>query len=133
MGYHDQLLDILDRRPLTKNELYDFFMLLFGNAGSISDTTSSKNLNSTLYSDTDEDKEVVCRHYFGNDPPNPSIDWYGFMKCLTKASEEEALHWHPIKQRPKSWVSLNKINAIYGSSKIDYYYLKASSMLGLAD
>merc|ERR1712157_202310 len=93
MGYHDQLLDILDRRPLTKNELYDFFMLLFGNAGSISDTTSSKNLNSTLYSDTDEDKEEVCRHYFGNDLPNPSIDWYGFMKCLTKASEEEALHW----------------------------------------
>jgi len=129
MGYHDRILDTLDRRSLTKNELYDFFVLLFGSGGSTSDSASSKDIESTLASDPAEETEEVCHHISGNDLPNPSNDWYGFMTSLKKSSNDEALHWHPIKQRAKPWFSLNTINDVYGSSKIDYYYIKASSLL----
>jgi len=131
MGYHDQILDLLDRRPLTKEELYDFSVLLFGSGANISDTASSKNMNSTLNSDPSDEKEQAYQ-FCGIDLPNPSNDWVGFMRCLTRLSENEELHWHPIKQRAKPWVSLNKMNAIYGSSIKDYYKVKTSLFLGLA-
>ena len=31
MGFHNRLFDLLDERPLTRDELRDFCMLLFGN------------------------------------------------------------------------------------------------------
>jgi hypothetical protein len=30
LGYHDRLVDLIDERPLTKGELRDFCVLLFG-------------------------------------------------------------------------------------------------------
>ena len=48
--------------------------------------------------------------------PDPSVDWDGFMKEVTHLLKNEKNQWHPIKKRAKPWVSVNKLNRIYGNA-----------------
>lgn len=85
MGYHDRIFDMLDERRLTKTELRDFCLLLFG----------------------EDNFDGV---------PDPSFDWVGFINRIEMLQEKENSQWNPIRNRAKPWISIKKLNQIYGNS-----------------
>merc|ERR1739844_444943 len=71
MGFSHRLFDLLDERPLTKDELLEFFRLIFG--------------------EDKFDSSVV---------PDPQIDWKGFSeRVAVVVNEEEKKQWNPIKKK----------------------------------
>lgn len=82
LGYHDRLFDLIDERPLTKGELRDFCVLLFG----------------TEYSAV----------------PDPVIDWKGFLSYVEDCLTREKVQWNPLSKKKKPWVSIKKLNRVYG-------------------
>jgi len=86
MGYHDRTFDLIDERLLTKSELYDFCVLLFGR----NNFTEMKI-------------------------PHPSKDWIGFTKAIRVLQKNEMLQWNPLKGDARPWINIKKLNRIYGS------------------
>lgn len=82
LGYHDRLFDLIDERPLTKGELRDFCVLLFGT-----------------------DYRTI---------PDPVVDWKGFLKYVKAHLSQEMPQWNPLTKKTKPWVSINRLNRIYG-------------------
>ena len=82
LGYHDRLFDLIDERPLTKGELRDFCVLLFGT----------------------EYRTV----------PDPVMDWKSFLKYVEAHLRREQDQWNPLTKSKKPWVSIKRLNRIYG-------------------
>jgi hypothetical protein len=84
LGYHDRLFDLVDERPLTKGELRDFCVLLFG-----------------------VEVESV---------PDPVVEWKEFLLFVQDRLTQELPQWNPLKKKVKPWISVKKLNKIYGGS-----------------
>jgi hypothetical protein len=82
LGYHDRLFDLIDERALTKGELRDFCVLLFG---------------------TEYDQI-----------PDPLSDWAAFIDYVEQRIGHEKEQWNPRKKKLKPWISVKKLNKIYG-------------------
>mmetsp|Transcript_23097 Transcript_23097/g.38176 ORF Transcript_23097/g.38176 Transcript_23097/m.38176 type:complete len:185 (+) Transcript_23097:270-824(+) len=75
-GFRSRLADLLDERPLTRDELRDFAGLMFGEA----------NVMDGL--------------------PDPQTDWKGFRTEINRLQEHEALVYNPITKKMAPWMSL---------------------------
>jgi hypothetical protein len=84
MGFGHELFDLLDERPLTKNELKKFFLLIFG--------------PSKL--DGMPDPQINWKGFVKH------ID--------TIANECEKKQWNPMKKAVAPWVDAKKLNSLYG-------------------
>jgi hypothetical protein len=82
LGYHDRLFDLIDERSLTKGELRDFCVLLFG----------------TEYAQI----------------PDPLSAWDDFIEYVEQRIATEKEQWNPRKKKLKPWISVKKLNKIYG-------------------
>jgi hypothetical protein len=83
-GFHDRILDMLDERLLTKGELRDMALLLFGKS----------SVDGSL--------------------PDPAANWTLFLKELQRLQSQEDQQWNPISKKLSPWINLKKLNAIYG-------------------
>lgn len=95
MGYHDRIFDMLDERKLTKTELRDFCVLLFG-----------------------EDK------FYDGCAPDPWSNWNGFVSYLENLLQSENHQWNPIKKRSKPLLSTSKLNRSFGESSLIKSFVK---------
>jgi len=82
MGFCDQLFDFIDSRPLSRDELKDFFSHLFG------------------------------AHHF--ESYDPAINFRDFLDKIKRIMAGESEQFHPIKKKMRPWVSLKKLEEIYG-------------------
>jgi len=84
MGFSHKLFDLLDERPLTKDELKDFFLLIFG--------------PSKL--DGMPDPQIDWKGFVKH------ID--------TIVTKHEKKQWNPVKKVVTPWVDVKKLNSHYG-------------------
>jgi len=83
-GFHDRILDMLDERLLTKGELRDVALLLFGKS----------SVDGSL--------------------PDPAANWTLFLKELQRLQSQEDQQWNPISKKLSPWINVKKLNTIYG-------------------
>ena len=83
-GFHDRILDMLEERPLTRGELRDMALLLFGKS----------SVDGLL--------------------PDPAANWTLFLKALQRLQSHEDQQWNPISKKLSPWINVKKLNAIYG-------------------
>eukprot|EP00549_Striatella_unipunctata_P012844 CAMPEP_0118705956 /NCGR_PEP_ID=MMETSP0800-20121206/20234_1 /TAXON_ID=210618 ORGANISM="Striatella unipunctata, Strain CCMP2910" /NCGR_SAMPLE_ID=MMETSP0800 /ASSEMBLY_ACC=CAM_ASM_000638 /LENGTH=207 /DNA_ID=CAMNT_0006608325 /DNA_START=218 /DNA_END=841 /DNA_ORIENTATION=+ len=88
MGFHHRIIDMLDERKLTKDEVKDCCRFLFG----------AEKTNNRLLAD-------------------PATDWKGFLKELKQLLQQEPLQFNPIKRRMTPWIDVNRLRREYSSSK----------------
>merc|ERR1712194_245383 len=80
------LINLLDKRPLTLPEIHEFCAMFFlGESGQ---------------------RETHLPH-----PQN----WAEFLQSLTHLVKKEKAVWNPVSDRKTSWLSLSKMNEIYGN------------------
>merc|ERR1712113_155548 len=83
MGFSHKLFDLLDERRLTKDELKQFFLLLFG-PGKMDGLP-----------DPQIDWKGFCKHI------NQIVD------------KQEKHQWNPISKKVEPWVNVKKMNSQY--------------------
>jgi len=83
-GFHDRILDMLDERLLTKGELRDVALLLFGKS----------SVDGSL--------------------PDPAANWTLFLKELQRLQSQEDQQWNPTSKKLSPWINVKKLNTIYG-------------------
>lgn len=86
MGFYHKLFDLLDERSLTKDELRDFFRLLYG--------VDSDALDGL---------------------PDPQVDWDKFVDCIDRETSKAGLQWNPITKRMTPWIDIGKLDRKYGN------------------
>ena len=91
MGFHDKLLDLLDERKLTLDEVAQFARLLLIGESSSSVTTAKR--------------VGWC---------DPHVDWDGFLQDLKEMLAVNDLTHHPLRKRLRPWIDLAIIERRYG-------------------
>ena len=84
-GFHHRVFDMLDERSLTKMEIRDFCILLFGKS-----------------------------KFDG--VADPFIDWDAFSYEMERLLKQEPKQYDPVTKRISSWINMNRLNRIHGSS-----------------
>jgi Mg-chelatase subunit ChlD len=77
MGFYDNILDLLDEKKLSKDEVIQFCKLLFG-------------------------PNFLCE--VSVDPYN---DWNGFCTFLGTLMKNEQKQWNPVRRRMEPWIDIN--------------------------
>ena len=90
MGYHDKLLDMLDERKLTLDEVSQFVRMLLVDSSSSPTTT----------------KGLGCM--------DPYADWDGFLEDLKQILSGNELTYHPLRKRLRPWIDLAVLERSYG-------------------
>jgi hypothetical protein len=49
--------------------------------------------------------------------PDPAVDWAGFINSISHLVQTEEQQWNPIKKRQKPWISINRLNRVYGKKR----------------
>ena len=95
MGFHDKLLDMLDERKLTLDEVSQFArLLLVGESSSPSVPTTAKSMSSML--------------------TDAHADWDGFVRDLNEMLSANDLTYHPIRKRLRPWIDIAILERSYG-------------------
>ena len=81
------LINALDKRPLTHLEIYEFCKMCF------------------LGEDRNSEEDL----------PHPR-NWANFLRCLSRLVTKEKTIWNPIFNMQTTWLSLSKLNEMYGPS-----------------
>lgn len=90
MGFHDKLLDMMDERKLTLDEVSQFIRLLLGEASPSAGTTKTLSF------------------------ADPHGDWDGFIRDLKEILSANDLTYHPIRKRLRPWIDLAVLERSYG-------------------
>ncbi|KAL7563549.1 hypothetical protein ACA910_002216 [Epithemia clementina (nom. ined.)] len=121
LGFQHRVLDLLDERPLTYDELREFCIILFGtNTDTIhNDCNNHKNDNGLGdYQDTDDDGLAVAA---GEGWPDPATQWTDFVQCLQqhlqREHEQTPLHWDPRRKVVAPWINLKVLQQNYGGGR----------------
>jgi hypothetical protein len=83
-GFPNRLLDLLDEKSLTLEEMREFLQLLFG-----------------------------CETRF-EDLPDPALDWKKFEVCVSRMVDREECPWNPIKKKATPWIDVGQLERCYG-------------------
>ena len=46
--------------------------------------------------------------------PHPRENWNDFLRGLSKLVEKQKMQWNPVKKRQMPWISLRKLESMYG-------------------
>jgi hypothetical protein len=84
MGFYDTVLDSLDEKQLSKDEVIQFCKLLFG-------------------------KKFLCEASV-----NPDTDWNKFCIFLGDIMKNESKQWNPLTKRMEPWIDINVLKKQYG-------------------
>lgn len=95
-GLAPDMMDDLDERPLTLDEIHRLTKMLF-------------------LGDDDGDFHL----------PHPSRDWDKFLSRLQKLIDAEPGQWNPVKKRKTQWISMRKLESAYGGG-VEYSYREPS-------
>jgi len=82
-GLAPEVMDDLDERPLTLDELYEFCKMLFVG-----------------------DDDLI-------NLPHPKKSWNNFFRSLNVLVEKEKLQWNPVKRKSMPWINLSKLESKY--------------------
>lgn len=67
---------------------------------------------------TAKELQIFCEILFSQEhfksAPDPSSDWNGFVKFVDHLLEKEVPHWNPSNDKIKPWISVKKLEKIYG-------------------
>lgn len=70
---------------------------------------------------TRSDVRDVCALILGDTKfdgvPDPAVDWTGFVNSIGHLFQTEEEQWNPIKKRQKPWISINRLNRVYGKKR----------------
>ncbi len=84
-GLAPEVIDKLDERPLSLDELHKFCHVFF----------------------VGDDNDTI-------DLPHPKKSWSAFMRALKVLVEREKMQWNPIKKMAMPWINLKKLDAMHG-------------------
>ena len=91
------LIDYVDERPLTMDELYTFCKsFLLGQSNGCGMT--------------------------GVELPDPRTNWNMFLQGLSKLLEKERQQWNPVLGRLAPWINVTKLNSMYGGVQQQFHY-----------
>lgn len=96
-GLATDLMDFIDERPLSLNELYEWCMTFF----------------------VGDDGLVTMRH--------PAKDWNGFVADLQEFLKQEKMIWNPVKNKLYPWIDVNMLESVYQRGRADRVPFKSSS------
>lgn len=68
---------------------------------------------------TKKELRDFCALLFGtdySDIPDPLVDWKAFLSYVQDRLIYEQPQWNPLKKKIKPWISLKRLNKIYGGS-----------------
>ena len=83
-GLAPEIMDDLDERPLSLDELHEFCHVLFVGG----------------------DDDII-------DLPHPKKSWSAFIRALNVLVEKEKKQWNPIKKMATPWINLKKLDAMH--------------------
>ncbi|KAL7522496.1 hypothetical protein ACHAWX_007197 [Stephanocyclus meneghinianus] len=93
VGLAWSILDAMDERPLSIDELYQFCNCF-----------------------------LILGHHSQGHLPHPRFSWTSFLQALSALLQSERMQWNPVLGRLTPWMDLVKMNAIYsGCNKIPCY------------
>jgi len=87
-GFYDRVFDLIDERALTKSELRQFFILLFGKG----------NFDSVP------------------DPCIDWMGFMDATERLLRLDDNKTLKWNPVKKKLMPLIDTHELNKIYGES-----------------
>ena len=100
LGFHDPLLDLLDERKLTKDELSRFAQLLLGGSSILKTSSGTSGSSMTAR----HSSRTYC---------DPHLDWEGFLQDLKLDLGRNDVTYHPIRKRLRPWLDLEQLQRIY--------------------
>jgi hypothetical protein len=84
MGCQHRILDLLDERELTKDEVKELMVLLFGRCSGALDKA-----------------------------PDAHTDWKGFLKAVAPIVKQEGFLWNPQTKRLEPWINIRKLERAF--------------------
>jgi hypothetical protein len=100
-GFPNRLLDLLDEKSLTLEEMREFLQLLF------------------------------CETRFEDDLPDPALDWNEFVMCVSRMVDREERPWNPMKKKPTPWIDVRQLDRCFGPHRNNLQWLSFLAMGGL--
>ncbi|KAL7533894.1 hypothetical protein ACHAXR_005518 [Thalassiosira sp. AJA248-18] len=87
-GFAPEVIDDIDERPLTLDEIHKLCQMLFLGEGDLATTAT-------------------------HDLPHPQKNWSAFLRMLNVLIKKEKPQWNPVKKATMPWIDLKKLEAMY--------------------
>lgn len=87
-GFAPEVIDDIDERPLTLDEIHKLCQMLFLGEGDLA-TNATRDL------------------------PHPQNHWSVFLRMLNVLIKKEKPQWNPVKKATMPWIDLKKLEAMY--------------------